>query len=217
MIQSSDPKWLRFLNKHFEWLGVPNIAIILVTLQVFGFFLISSDPMWFERLCLRPEMVMHGEVWRLVTFLSMPLSMSPIWMIFALWFLYSILNSIESEWGAFKTTFYILVSIVLTIIFSLVFSYPVVQVSEFNSTLFLAAAALYPEQEIRIYMILPVKMKVLGWLALAFFGYHLFLGDWLDKLFLLTIYSNYLIFFGPSLWFQIKNWKRRRDYRAKMR
>ena len=217
MLNGNDPKWLRFLEKHFEWLGVPNIAIIFVTLQVFGFFLVSSDPQWIDRLALRPELVMHGEVWRLLTFLSMPLSMSPIWVLFALLFLYSILNQIESEWGAFKTTFYTLVSIVLTALFSLVFSYPVFQVTEFSSTLFLAAAALFPDQEVRLYMVLPVKMKYLGYIALGFFFFHLFQGAWLDRLFLLTIYSNYLIFFGPSLLAQVRNWKRRRDYRSKMR
>ena len=214
---SSDPKWLRFLERKMPWLGIPKLAIILVTLQGFGFFLINSDPTWFDRLALYPTMVAQGEWWRVITFLSIPLSLSPIWMIFSAWFLYFILDQIESEWGAFKTTFYVLVSIVLTIVFSLVFSYPVLNISEFVSTLFLAAAALFPEQEIRIYFILPVKMKYLAWLSLAFFGYHLLQGFWLDKLFLITIYSNYFIFFGPSLWFQIKDWKRRRDFRARMR
>jgi hypothetical protein len=214
---SSDPKWLRFLERKMPWLGVPKLAIILVTLQAFGFFLINSDPTWASRLFLFPAMVFQGEWWRLVTFLSIPLSLSPIWMIFAVWFMYAIVDQIESEWGAFKTTFYVLVSIVLTIVFSLVFDYPVMDVSEFVSTLFLAAAALFPEQEIRIYLILPVKMKYLAWLSLAFFAYHLMVGSWLDRLFLITIYSNYFIFFGPSLWFQVKDWKRRRDYRARMR
>jgi len=215
---NSTPKWLRFLERKMPWLGIPHLAVILITLQAFGFFLVNSDPLWLERLSLRPELVLYGgEWWRLVTFLAMPLSLSPIWMIFACWFLYSILDWIESQWGAFQTTFYVLVSVVLTILFSLVFSYPVMSVTEFNSTLFLAAAALFPEQEIRIYMIIPVKMKYLAWLSLAFFGLHFIQGDGLDRLFLLAIYSNYLIFFGPSLWFQIRDWKRRRDYKAKFK
>ena len=214
---STDPKWLKVLEKHIPWLGVPNLAITFIILQVLGFFLISSDPMWFERLALRPELVMHGEPWRLLTFLSLPLSMSPIWMIFALMFLYSILNSIEAVWGEFKTTFYTLVSIVLTIIFSLVFSYPVGSITEFSSTLFLAAAALFPEQEIRLYMIIPVKMKHLGWLALGFFCLHLFQGSWMDRLFLMTIYSNYFLFFGSSLLFQVRDWNRRRNYRNRLK
>lgn len=213
---SSDPKWLKFLERKLPWLGIPKLAIILITLQGFGFFLVNTDPIWAGRLALLPENVLHGgEWWRLVTFLAMPLSLSPIWMIFTAWFLYSILDWIESEWGAFKTTFYVLISVVLTVLFSLFFSYPVVSVSEFTSTLFLAAAALFPEQEIRLYMILPVKMKYMAWLALAFFVIHLFKGEWIDRFFLITLYSNYLIFFGPEILRQIRDWKRRRDYRAR--
>lgn len=217
MNYSTDPKWLRFLERRLPWLGVPQIAIILITLQAFGFFLVYSDQAWMGRLALIPELALHGEPWRFITFLALPLSLSPIWAIFTAFFLYSILNSIESEWGAFKTTFYILVSVVLTQIYSIVFGYAVYSVSDFSSTLFLAAAALFPDQEVNLYFFIPVKMKYLGYLALAFLGFRLFQGEWVDRFFLLTIYSNYLIFFGPQILFQIKDWKRRRDHRARWR
>jgi membrane associated rhomboid family serine protease len=215
---NSDPKWLKKLERLMPWLGVPHLAIILITLQGFGFFLVNSDPLWTGRLALLPEHVLlANEWWRLVTFLALPLSLSPIWMIFSCWFLYSVMNWIESEWGAFKTTFYVLVSVVLTIAFSLSFSYPVGNIQDFNSTLFLAAAALYPEQEISIFGIIPVKMKYMAWLSLAFFAYHMLAGGWLDRLFLVAIYSNYFLFFGYQFIYQAKDWKRRRDYRNRMR
>jgi len=200
-----------------DWLAVPHISIILVTLQVLGFLLVLTNPIWMSTLALFPERALHGEWWRFITFLSLPVSTSPIWFIFGAMFMYSILNSIESEWGAFKTTFYVLVSVVLTILFSLVFDYPVIQMSDFSSTLFLAAAALFPEFEIQLYMVFPVKMKWLGWLSLAFLGYRLMQGEWMDRFFLLTIYSNYLLFFGPTLLYRIREWKRRRDYRSNFR
>jgi len=199
------------------WLAVPHISIILITLQVLGFLMIMSNPAWMSTLALFPEQAMHGEPWRLLTFLSLPVSNNLIWFVFAQMFLYSILTSIEAEWGAFKTTFYILVSVVLTIVFSLSFAYPVLETTDFSSTLFLAAAALFPDHEIRLYMIFPVKMKHLGWLSLAFLAYRLFQGDWMDRFFLLTIYSNYLLFFGPALLYRIRQWKRRRDYKANFR
>lgn len=218
MIQTHDPRWLKYLSKHLNWIALPGISIIFVTFQAIGFFLVMSDPVWSERLALIPGLVtQQGEVWRLVTFLALPLSMSPIWIIFSLWFLYSILNSIESEWGAFKTTFYIAVSIVLTVSFSLVTGYPVIQVSDFVSTLFLAAAALFPDQEIRIYLAFPIKMKYLGWLTLGFLVLRLFQGSGMDRLFLIVIYSNYLLFFGPSLVADFRNWKRRRDYKKNLK
>lgn len=217
MIASNDPRWLSYLSRRLSWLAIPNIAILFVTLQALGFVFALLDPIWLGRLALFPEMVRQGELWRVVTFLALPLSMSPLWMLFTLFFLYFILDSIESQWGPFKTTLYTLVSIVLTVAFSMASGYPVTQVSDFTSSLFLAAAALFPNYEIRVYFFIPVKMKFLGWLALAFVALRLVQGSWADRLFILTIYSNYLLFFGPSLVFRVKEWKRRRDYRAKWR
>ncbi|MBC7386931.1 MAG: hypothetical protein H7301_12320 [Cryobacterium sp.] len=214
---TNDPQWLKNLSRRFQFLAVPHIAILLVTLQIFGFLLVLSDPVWFERLILLPERVTNGEVWRLVTFLAIPLTSSPIWMVFALLFLNSVLSSIESEWGAFKTTLYVLTSILVTVSFSFIFRYPVIQVTDFTSTLFLAAAALFPEYEMRVYFLFPVKMKYLGWLALAFVGLRLLQGSWIDRFFILAIYSNYLLFFGPSAFSQFRNWKRRREYRKNFR
>lgn len=213
MIQTQDPRWLKFVSKYLSWIALPGISLIFVTVQVLGFFLVMTDAVWMERLALIPGLALHGEPWRVITFLALPMTMSPIWIIFSLFFLYSILNSIEAEWGAFKTTFYVLVSIVLTILFSLVTGHPVIQVSDFVSSLFLAAAALFPNQEIRVYLAFPVKMKFLGWLTLGFVVFRLFQGSGMERLFLLTIYSNYLLFFGPSLVAAIRQWKRQRDYR----
>jgi membrane associated rhomboid family serine protease len=210
---NNDPKWLQFLSRRMPWLALPHLSIVFITLQVLGFLLAISDPAWISRMALFPSLVREGEYWRLMTFLGVPMSMSPIWILFSLWFLYYIFDLLESEWGAFKTTFYTFTSILLTIAFSMGFDYPVMQISDFISTLFLAAAALNPEQEIRVYLILPVKMKYLGYLTLAFLGYRLFQGGWMDALFLLTIYSNYLIFFGPTILARIHQWKRRRDWR----
>jgi membrane associated rhomboid family serine protease len=210
------PRWLNWLEKHFRWIAIPNIAILFVTLQGLGFLMLSSNPEWMERLALLPERVAAGEYWRLVTFLALPVSMSLLWVIFALWFLYFILNAIESEWGEFKTTLYVLVSIVLTILFSMTFGYPIVEVSDFQSTLFLAAATLFPEYEIQLYLVLPVKMKWLGWLSMAFVGYRFFNYGLIGKLYLLAIYSNYLVFFGPAMIDRGRQMYRRWNYRRKL-
>ena len=212
-----DPKWLVFLSRRMSWLAIPNIAVGFAVVQILGFFLVFSQPLWFERLVLIPDAVWQGEIWRLVSFVAIPLSMSLLGFIFAVAFSFFILNSIENEWGAFKTTLYVLVSIVVTALFSMIFDFPILDITGLASTFFLAAAALFPEQEIQIYFLIPVKMKFLGWLALAFLAFKLFQGSWFDRLFLLAIYSNYLLFFGPTLLYRIKEWKRRRDFKANWR
>ena len=89
---SQTPKWLDHLERKLGWIAIPHLAWIFIALQIMGFMMISSDPYWVERLALIPSLVYAGEYWRVVTFLSLPLSMSPIWMFFVLWFLYFIIN-----------------------------------------------------------------------------------------------------------------------------
>lgn len=214
------PHWLTRLERKAPWLrsiGIPNLAIPFVTLKVLGFLLIMSEPAWVERLALIPWQVLQGhEYWRLITFLSLPFTLSPLWMLLALWFIYSILNSLESVWGDFKTTFYLLISVVITITYSLVFGYPVLHVRDFEWTLFLAAATLFPEQQVLLFFF-PVKMKWLAWITVAFAALAFARGDWLDRGYLLAIYSNFFLFFGPAQLDRLKNWRRRREYQRRMR
>jgi hypothetical protein len=217
MFNSQNPRWIQYLERKIPWLSVPNLAIILVTLQALGFFFVMMDPIWVTRFALVPELVLAGEPWRLITFLALPLSTSPIWVFFTLWFLYYVVNVIENEWGAFKTTFYVLVSIILMIGFSFLFDYPITEISGFESTLFLASAALFPEMEVRLYMILPVKMKWLAWVSLAMVGIHFLSTDWGGKFYILAVYANYFIFFGPAIFYQLRQKIRKARFQAKLR
>lgn len=217
MYASHDPKWLVFLSRRFRNLAIPNLAAFFVGLQIIGFLFVSTDPAWFQRLALIPSAVLQGEVWRIVSFLAVPLTTSIIGLLFTLMFGYFILNLIESEWGEVKTTLYVFISVILTALFSLVFDYPVLNAAGLVSTLFLAAATLFPENTIQIYFVLPVKMKYLGWLAVAYLLFQLFVGSWMHRFFLVTIYLNYLLFFGPYLIYRVKQWQRRREFKSKWR
>ena len=95
MWNGKNPGWLQFLEKRMQWLAIPHIAILFVTLQALGFLMVMSDPIWIDRLALLPSAVLQGQYWRLVTFLALPLSLSPIWVIFTLWFIYFILNILK--------------------------------------------------------------------------------------------------------------------------
>ena len=78
-VNTPAPKWLRFLEKHLGWLAIPQLAILLITLQALGYLMVMSNPEWVNQLALFPEQVFAGQYWRLITFLALPLSLSPIW------------------------------------------------------------------------------------------------------------------------------------------
>lgn len=212
-----DPKWLTFLSRRLRWMAIPNIAMAFVALQAIGYMAVITDSSWFNRLALLPDLAVQGEYWRFFSFLTLPLSLGLIGILFAVFFGFLILNSIENEWGSFKTTFYVLSSIVLTVVFSLIFNYPVTSLRGFVSTWFLAAATLFPERQIHLYMLVPVKMKYLGWFAAVFILIEFIRGSWLDRFYLITLYFNYLLFFGPYVINSIKLWDRRRRFKSQWR
>ena len=217
MNNSFEPNWLGPVSRKLRWLRIPNLAMVFIFFQVVGFFLIMADPVWMERLALFPEAVRMGQVWRLLTFLSLPLSEGIFGLIFGLMFAFYILTSLETEWGEAITTLYVVMGVVLTAIFSLVFDYPVHAVTGFVTTWFLAAATLNPEQTIQIYFLFPVKLKYLGWLAAAVACLEFLRGGWIDRLYLLTLYANYILFFGPTLRYRYQQWQRRRNFKNNFR
>ncbi len=216
-VRTNSPQWLNRLERYLGWLAVPRIGFLFITLQVFGFLFVANDPVWVMRLALIPEAVFQGEVWRLLTYLALPISTSPIWVFFSLWFAYFIFEGIEGAWGPFRTTLYVLTSMVVTILYSLLTGYPVVTARHFETTLFLAAAALFPDMEVSLFFIAPVKFKWLAWLSALLVVLEAVRGSWWDLGLLVAIFSNFILFFGPAALVLVRQWKRRRDYDRKIK
>ena len=130
MLYGQTPKWIDRVERLMPGLGIPNLGLYLCGAQGLGFFIVLANPQALGLLILDPYLVLHGELWRLITFLAVPLTLSPLWMVFVLWFLYFIINGIEQEWGEFRTTLYVLTAVLLTIAFSFVFDARIVSVPE---------------------------------------------------------------------------------------
>jgi len=216
MLYGQTPKWIDWLDRRMPGFGIPNLALYLVGAQACGFLLLLANPSAILLLILDPSLVLRGEVWRLVTFLAVPPTLSPIWMVFALYFLYFIVNGIEEEWGEFRTTLYVLVAVLLTIAFSFAFQMRIYSTTKLASTLFLAAATIAPEYQILLFLVLPVKMKWLAWLSVAYIVFVLITGSWLGRLYLLTMYANYLLFFGPYFTGRLKAFYRRKKFQQEV-
>jgi hypothetical protein len=212
MLYGQTPRWIERIERLMPGLGIPNLALYLVGAQAAGFLFMLADERAFSLLILVPQLVLRGELWRLVTFLAVPLSLSPLWMVFALWFMYFIINGIEEEWGEFRTTLYVLMAVLLTIAFAFVFSVPITSVMELQSTLFLAAATIAPEYQILLFFVIPVKMKWLAWVSVAFIVWEFIFGKWFGRLYLSVMYANYLLFFGPYFVGRLKAFQRRKKF-----
>ncbi len=190
--------WLDKLERRLGSIAVPGLTRILVCCSALAFALALLAPGFTSVLDLDPVRVRHGEVWRLVTYIFIPQTLSPLWILFSLWFLWWIGDGLERAWGPFRLTLYVLIGWIGTtaaaFFFGANFSNSILLAS-----LFFAFANFYPDEVIYVLLILPVKIKWLAWVSAAFLLFGFFVNSNSYRAALLVALSNYLIFFGPDI------------------
>lgn len=229
---------MKFLNKmerKFGKFAVSNIMRYVLILYGIGTAIGFFMPGFYELfLALDFNMVLKGQVWRLVTFIMQPypLGGSPLSILFFLieiYLYYSIGNALENAWGAFRFNLYLLSGIIFNIIAALIcyftFGVPyLIGLYYIFQSMFLAFAVLYPNVEFLIYMVLPIKVKWLGYLYAIVLGYEVvtsFLsGAYVQGVAILVAMMNFLIFF---LWskkgkrISPEQAKRKREFKKQVR
>jgi len=208
------PRWIDRLEARFEEWCVPNLASLIVGLNAAVWGLSLLNPAFPARLTLAPSLVLQGEVWRVATFLFIPPAMSPIFMFFWLYLLYIYAGALENEWGEFRFNLFYGIGAAATAAVSLALGVGVGNMA-LNSTIFLAFAALYPDFEIMLFFILPVKVKWLAWLIWAGLAWSFLTGPWVLRAALAAGLLNYAIFFGARHFEQLRHWRRVRRNRER--
>ena len=192
---------------HHPRFGIPNLMryVVFLTAAVYVLDMFSNHAASFM-LYFDADLVLHGELWRLVTWLFVPLNGSVLWVLVNLSFDYFIGTAIESYWGPAKFTLFYLTGAVLTVVFGMVsrlWSIPLVSNMCLNNILFLAFATLYPDALIRLYLILPIKAKWLAVLYVVLTVYDILRNGFFYFLLilpmLLAVWLAYAVFFWDRI------------------
>lgn len=219
--------WLRRLERRLAPFAIPNLTQILIAGQVVVFLLMIAKPDIVALLEMRPSAVLQGEAWRLFTFLFVPgvgdptSTLTILFFIMGMIFLHLMGGALESNWGAVRYNVFILVGY-LASIGSAVLAGAVLNGEQVATNLylygsiFLAFAYLYPDYQILIFFILPVKVKWIALLTVAayvlsFLGGLLTFrqGGWLDCVLILSANLNLFLFFGRDMAQRIRSGNRR--------
>jgi membrane associated rhomboid family serine protease len=196
--------WLDKLERRFGFLAVPGLTRILVGFAALVFALAWLFPGFTSMLTLDPVRVRHGEVWRLFTYIFIPQTLSPLWVLFALWFLWWIGEGLERAWGAFRLTLYFLVGMIGTTAAAFFFGSNGSN-GMLIASLFFAFARFYPDEVIYLLFILPVKIKWAAWASVAFLLVGFFVNANSYRMALVAALANYLIFFGPEFVYEAQH------------
>lgn len=186
---------------------------------VFVVDLVLPDTNIYYMLSLDMSRVKVGEIWRLVTFIFLPPSSSVIWIIFSLYFYWMIGSALEAQWGAFRFNLYYLTGILGSILAALITGYSTN--TYLNLSLYLAFAILYPNFQLMLFFVIPVKVKYLALLSVAFYVYMLIVGDLSVKITIILSLINVILFFGGDIVTRIRQdsryWKTRYQFRRNMK
>ena len=173
-------RWLdRFCYNHPNF-GIPNLVKFIVIGNVLVYFLdMFSRGYASYALMFYTPWILQGEVWRIVTFIFVPTSgynpsdmLSVLWFAMSLLFCYYIGNALERQWGTARFTVFYGLGVVLNIIVGFVMGST--SMYYINMSMFFAFATLYPEMQVLLMGILPLKVKWLAWIEAALFAYGVF-------------------------------------------
>lgn len=218
------------MERKFGKYAIRNLMNYVIALYIAGIVITLINPaFYYQWLMLDLNKVTSGQVWRLITFLIQPPSEINLFLIFTLYLYYMIGNSLENTWGAFRFNLYFFSGVLFNIIACIIIysvlgvSFPI-PLDYINQAMFFAFAALYPNVQLLLMFVIPIKIKYIAFAYAVLFGYNVFQnirgGFWWYGLAMIVAIANFLIFFAMTRnysKFSPQQAKRKANYKRQVR
>lgn len=206
-------KWFNKLERKYGRYAIHNLSAYIIALYVAGYLFQLFSPQFLNYLTLEPYYILHGQIWRLVTWIIIPPSDLGLFTIIMLFFYYSVGNTLEKTWGAFRYNVYIFSGMIFTVLGAFILygiyrattsMYFMVRMGEAFSTYYvctsimLAFAATYPNAQVLLYFFIPLKIKWLGIFYGVLILVNLVQTSWPGRIVIISSLLNFVVFFLSS-------------------
>lgn len=202
----------RFCTRHPRF-GIENLMRYIVIGNVAVFLLMmftqTNNANALSFLSFNLSSLLRGEVWRLVTFVFVPSTSSMFTFLLSSYFYYWIGSTLERQWGTAKFNLYYISGVVLTLLGTVLASvisghnYVLSGSTYVNLSMFFAFACLFPNAQVLLFFIIPVKMKWLAILDGALFAYDIVVsaiaGNWGGVALPVVALLNFAVFIYPEM------------------
>ncbi len=184
----------------------------------------------YNLLCFDLGAIFRGQVWRIITFIflypmagGMTAVTNVLLTLLAIYFYWWVGSALEARMGTPRFNLYylfgvlgsILAGVAVGLIYGLItHNYGVIMTNEYlNLSLFLAFATMFPDVQVLLFYIIPVKVKWLGYIDGGLLLISFVFGGLATRLAIIIALLNYFIFFGPHLIRVIKRKNQERKWR----
>lgn len=211
-------------ERKFGKYAIKNLSFILVLCYAVGYFfeLIDRSNTLIYYLTLNPYAILHGQVWRLFTWILIPPSSGGIFFtLIMLYFYCSIGTTLERTWGTYRYNVYIFGGMLFTIAGSFLlmgycYLFQAGQIALYtpevffsavstvfstyyiNMSIFLGFAATFPDAQVLLMFIIPIKVKWLGIVYGVMLVYEFLIYNVYNKFAILASLLNFIVFFLTS-------------------
>ncbi len=160
------------LERKFGRFAINNLIIYVLGAYAVGYILSIAFPQVYSMLLLDPRMIFtKGQVWRIFTWIcTIPQELN-LFVVFMFLFYYWIGQTLERYWGTFRYNLYMFSGWFFMTVGAIVIYFVSggkislsMDTYYINMTSFLAFATLFPDTQVMLMMLIPIKMK---WLAIA--------------------------------------------------
>ena len=196
--------WLDKMERRFGRYAIRNLTMYLLAGYAIGYLLSFTMPQLLTYFTLEPALILKGQVWRLLSWVIIPPNDNIIFVIFMMLLYYSLGNTLESYWGAFRYNVYIFSGILFTVIGSFIVNGLIGGITGFgslystyyiNMSIFLACASIMPDYQLLLYGIIPIKMKWLAVLDVVLLAVDAVQGGLIIRIVIIASLLNFIIFF----------------------
>ena len=210
----------RFCARHPRF-GISNLMLTVVIGNVVVYLLqMFAGAEAISFLSFNLAGLLRGELWRIVTFVFVPGYGGAFSLLISLYFYYWIGSTLERQWGTAKFNLYyfggVLLTVLGTVLASLLSGYHGLTVAGsgyVNLSMFLAFAVLFPNAQVLLFFIIPVKMKWLAWLDAALFALDIIrsaaAGSIIGVVLPIVALLNFAVFIWPEVKYQADRFQHR--------
>ncbi len=196
--------WLDKMERRFGRYAIRNLTMYLLAGYAIGYLLSFTMPQLLTYFTLEPALILKGQVWRLLSWVIIPPNDNIIFVIFMMLLYYSLGNTLESYWGAFRYNVYIFSGILFTVIGAFIVNGLIGGITGFgslystyyiNMSIFLACASIMPDYQLLLYGIIPIKMKWLAILDVVLLAVDAVQGGLIIRIVIIASLLNFIIVF----------------------
>lgn len=184
--------WFHKMENKYGKYAIPNLTRYLIICYAVGYALELSAGLggtmaagFLSYMTLDVAAILHGQIWRLVTWLLIPPWEPSVFILITLYCYYRIGNMLESTWGTFRYNVFMFSGVIFTILGAFILylllaimgrniwaTVPLESLSAMTAymfstyyvsmSIFLAFAITFPDIQILFMFVIPIKAKILG-------------------------------------------------------